>query len=111
MTRIRSRCPNGRSPVDIGAAQERRRERHGRCREQQRRTEMQYTLMLYVKEAGWTSLTPAQQQEGMAAYMAYTEALAKAGAFVSTNRLGPSAASTTLRMADGKQQVLDGPYA
>ncbi len=72
---------------------------------------MQYMLMLYVKEAGWTSLTPAQQQEGMAAYMAYTEALAKAGAFVSTNRLGPSAASTTLRMADGKQQVLDGPYA
>lgn len=72
---------------------------------------MQYMLMLYVNEAGWTSLTPAQQKEGTAAYMAYTEALAKAGAFVSTNRLGPSAASTTLRVADGKQQVLDGPYA
>jgi hypothetical protein len=72
---------------------------------------MQYMLMLYVNEAGWPQLTPAQQSEGMAAYFAYTEALAKAGAFVSTNRLGPSSAATTVRETDGKSQVLDGPYA
>jgi hypothetical protein len=72
---------------------------------------MQYMLMLYVNEAGWPKLTPAEQEQGTAAYMAYTEALTKAGAFVSTNRLGPSTAATTLRLADGKPQVLDGPYA
>lgn len=72
---------------------------------------MQYMLMLYVNEAGWPTLTPEQQQQGLAAYMSYTEALEKAGALVSTNRLGPSAAATTLREVDGKQQVLDGPYA
>ena len=40
---------------------------------------MQYMLMLYVNEAGWTKLTPAEQEQGVAAYMAYTEALKKAG--------------------------------
>jgi hypothetical protein len=72
---------------------------------------MQYMLMTYVQEGGWTQLTPAEQQQGMAAYMAFTEALTKSGALVSSNRLGPSAAATTVRVADGKPQVLDGPYA
>ena len=72
---------------------------------------MQYILMLYVDEAGWPKLTPAEQEQGIAAYTAYTEALTKAGVFRSTNRLGPSAAATTVRMANGRPQVLDGPYA
>ena len=40
---------------------------------------MQYLLMVYVNEAGWVKLTPAEQQQGVAAYNAYTEALKKAG--------------------------------
>ena len=48
---------------------------------------MKYMLMLYVQESGWDELTPAQQAEGMAAYVAYGEALEKAGAFVATDRL------------------------
>ncbi len=71
---------------------------------------MQYILMAYVNEAGWTTLTAAQQQQGMAAYVAYAEALAKAGVLRGGSRLGPSAAATTVRIADGKPQVLDGPY-
>ena len=71
---------------------------------------MQYMLMLYVNEAGWPKLSKAEQEQGMAAYMAYTEALTKAGALVSTNRLRESAAATTVRAVDGKPQVLDGPY-
>jgi hypothetical protein len=72
---------------------------------------MQYMLMLYVNEAGWPRLTKAEQEQGMAAYVAYTEALAKAGVFVGTNRLHPSSTATTVRLANGKTQVLDGPYA
>ena len=72
---------------------------------------MQYMLLLYVDQTRWPQLTKAEQERGMAAYMAYTEALATAGVLASTNRLGPSSAATTLRKADGKQQVLDGPYA
>jgi hypothetical protein len=72
---------------------------------------MQYLLMLYADESGWGKMTPAEQQQGMAAYMAYTEALKKAGAYVGSNRLLPISAATTVKVANGKQQVLDGPYA
>ena len=72
---------------------------------------MQYLLMLYVNEAAWPKLSKAEQDQGMAAYMAYTDALSKAGALVRGNRLRPSAAATTVRTANGKSQVLDGPYA
>jgi hypothetical protein len=72
---------------------------------------MQYLLMLYVDESGWPKLTPAQQEQGMAAYVSYTEALAKAGALASNGRLAPSASATTVRLANSKSQVLDGPFA
>jgi hypothetical protein len=71
---------------------------------------MEYLLVLYAEEAGWTNLTKAQQQEGVAAYVAYTEALKKAGVHKGSNRLQPISAATTVRVANGKSQVLDGPY-
>ena len=72
---------------------------------------MQYLLMLYVNETGWPKLSKTEQEQGTAAYMAYTEALKKARVFKGTNRLRPSSAATTVREANGKSQVLDGPYA
>jgi hypothetical protein len=72
---------------------------------------MEYMLMLHVDEAGWPKLTKAQQEQGMAAYKAYTEALAKAGVLKGNNRLASSATATTVRIANGKAQVLDGPYS
>jgi hypothetical protein len=71
---------------------------------------MQYLLMLHSEEAGWDRMTKEQQQQGYAAYMAYTEALKQAGALRGSNRLRPSSAATTVRVANGKPQVLDGPY-
>jgi hypothetical protein len=71
---------------------------------------MQYLLMLYSEEGGWNQLTKEQQEQGVAAYRAYTEALQKAGALKSSNRLQPTSAATTVRLANGKTQVLDGPY-
>src|SRR5579864_1032336 len=72
---------------------------------------MQYLLMLYVDEAGFGKLPRAQQEEGVAAYVAYTEALTQSKALVGANRLASSSTATTVRVADGKNQVLDGPYA
>jgi len=72
---------------------------------------MQYLLMAYVQEDGWTKLTKAEQEQGMAAYKAYGEALKKAGVLVGSNRLQPISTATTVRIADGKPQILDGPYA
>jgi hypothetical protein len=71
---------------------------------------MQYMLMTYVQEGGWSKMTPAEQERGMAAYMAFTEALTKVGALKAAGRLQPSSTATTLRVKDGKSQVLDGPY-
>ena len=71
---------------------------------------MQYLLMLHVEEAGWSKLTKAQQEEGAAAYLAYTEALKKSGVHKGSNRLQPTSTATTVRVANGKSQVLDGPY-
>ena len=72
---------------------------------------MQYLLMIYSEEGGWSRMTRAQQGEAMAAYGAYTEALRKAGVLAGANRLQPSAVATTVRVADGKTQVLNGPFA
>lgn len=72
---------------------------------------MQYMLMLYVPEAGWARMTKTEQERGAAAYMAYADALDKAGVLKGVNRLQGSASATTVRNADGKPQVLDGPYA
>ena len=71
---------------------------------------MQYMLLIYANQSGWAQMTPQQQEEGMAAYNAYTEALRNAGALVSSNRLRGTEASTTVKVAAGKTQVLNGPY-
>jgi hypothetical protein len=72
---------------------------------------MQYLLMLYTKESDWAALTPAQQEERRVPYMAYIDALRKAGAYLGSNRLTPTANGRTVRTTNGKTQVLDGPYA
>jgi hypothetical protein len=72
---------------------------------------MQFMLMTYVQEDGWTKLTTVEQEQGVAAYVAYMEAMTKAGVLKGSNRLQASSAATTVRVANGKAQVLDGPYA
>jgi hypothetical protein len=73
---------------------------------------MQYMLMLYADESLWPKLSPAEKEQQMsAAYGAYIEALNKAGVVKGMNRLRPIADATTVRAAEGKSQVLDGPYA
>jgi hypothetical protein len=71
---------------------------------------MQYLLMLYSDESGWANMKPAEQEQAMGAYQAYTEALNKAGVLVGSNRLRPISSATTVRVANGKTQVLNGPY-
>jgi hypothetical protein len=72
---------------------------------------MQYLLTLYSDESAWPRMTEAEQKQGYAAYMAYSEALKQAGALKGSNRLQPTSTATTVRTVDGKSQVLDGPYA
>ena len=71
---------------------------------------MQYLLMAYVDETGWPKLSKSEQEQGIAAYAAYGEALKTSGVMKGSNRLQPSSVATTVRSANGKSQVLDGPY-
>jgi len=72
---------------------------------------MQFMLMDYVKEAGWTELPKEEQKQWLGAYTAYLEAMANAGVLKGTQGLMPTSTATTVRVVDGKAQVLDGPYA
>jgi hypothetical protein len=72
---------------------------------------MQYMLLIHADEAGFAALPKDQVERALGAYTAYTEALKKAGVLVDSHRLQPTAAATTVRVADGKTQVLDGPNA
>jgi hypothetical protein len=72
---------------------------------------MKYILMDYVNEAGWPQLTKAEQEHWLGAYKAYMEAMTKAGVLKESQGLRPTSTATTVRVADGKTQVLDGPYA
>ena len=72
---------------------------------------MQYMLFIHGSEAARQTASEADIGRMMAAYGAYTEALKQAGVLKDGNRLQPSASATTVRVVDGKTQVLDGPYA
>jgi hypothetical protein len=72
---------------------------------------MEYLFLIYGEESMWNKMTPEQQQQGAAAYMAYTEALRTAGVLRGSNRLRDTGTATTVRPVNGKTQVLDGPFA
>jgi hypothetical protein len=72
---------------------------------------MKYLLLIYANEAGMQAATKAETDQMHAAYGAYTEALQKAGVIVGGERLRPTTSASTVRIAGGKTQVLDGPYA
>ena len=67
--------------------------------------------MIYSDPSGFEALSPAQQQEAMAAYIAHNQALWKAGVLRGANRLRPTHAATTVRVQSRKTAVLRGPYA
>jgi hypothetical protein len=78
------------------------------ARPQAKETQMKYMLLIYVNEAARAS---ASQEEINPAYIAYAQAMQKAGVMVGGDRLTPPSSATTVRTIDGKTKVLNGPYA
>jgi hypothetical protein len=68
---------------------------------------MNYMMLIHHDDA---RLAEANQKELWADYAAFNEALAKAGGR-SGVRLQPATAATSVRVRDGKTDVIDGPYA
>jgi hypothetical protein len=72
---------------------------------------MKYMLLIYADESAFQTLPKPETERALAAYQAYTEAMTQAGVRVASDRLQPVASSTTVRVANGKTNVLNGPYA
>jgi hypothetical protein len=72
---------------------------------------MKYMMLIYTDEAAYGALPKAQLEQQAGAFMAYTEALQKAGVLIDGNRLKPTTTGSTVRSQNGKTKVLDGPYA
>ena len=72
---------------------------------------MKYLLMIYGNEGAEAAAPPSAMEQTMSAYMAYSQALVQAGVMVGGERLKASSAATRVRLAAGKTEVLDGPYA
>lgn len=72
---------------------------------------MRYIILINSDEAALANTPTEKVQQMSAAYAAYTEALKKSGAWLAGERLRPSQATTSVRITDGKTNVIDGPYA
>jgi len=72
---------------------------------------MKYMLLVYGDEAKQEAMPKADDDRMMAAYGAYVEALQAAGVAAGMDRLQRTASATTVRIANGKTAVLNGPYA
>ncbi|HTB43263.1 MAG TPA: YciI family protein [Acetobacteraceae bacterium] len=72
---------------------------------------MEYMLLVYSEETALKSVPQEQVQGIVDAYTAYTQALRDANVLRGANRLRPTSAATTVRVANGRTQALDGPFA
>ena len=72
---------------------------------------MRYMLMINNDESALAAMPIDKIQQMSAAYSAYTEALKTSGVWLAGERLRPTQATTSVRIADGKTNVIDGPYA
>ena len=72
---------------------------------------MQYIVLIYGSEKGWSSMSKPQVEQMYAEYRQYSQDLAKAGVLRAGSELKPTSAATTVRLRGGKRQVTDGPFA
>jgi hypothetical protein len=74
-------------------------------------TVMKYMLLIYGDEAKMRAIPKEDASKMMPAYIAYTEALKKAGILLGGDRLQFTDTATTVRLREGKTNVVNGPYA
>lgn len=72
---------------------------------------MQYMILIYGDESKMPSVPSDKTYEMSQAYAAYNAALKKAGVFLAGDRLKPTRTATTIKIRDGKTDIIDGPFA
>ena len=71
----------------------------------------QYMLLIYDDPSAWQSMSEDERNAVMGEYMAYTNELREAGAFVAGDALQPTATAKSVRLRDGERLTTDGPFA
>ena len=72
---------------------------------------MRYTILLHYPEMDADALGQEAMEAGQRAFASYAATLHQAGVLIGAEVLQPSAATTTVTMADGELRVQDGPFA
>ena len=72
---------------------------------------MKYLLLIHGDEARLNAATPATASRVDVEFAAFNEALAKAGIMLGRNRLQPTNSARRVRVANGRTEVVDGPYS
>ena len=72
---------------------------------------MQYLLLIYGEESSRAGASDEANQQMMAEYGAYTNALIKSGQMKGGEAVQPSATATTVRVRNGERLITDGPFA
>jgi hypothetical protein len=85
--------------------------RYGNPTTHTRGVTMKYALLIYGEESTWADMSEAEMRRIYSEHEAYGNALAKAGALCGGSELAPSTQATTIRFANGKHNLTDGPFA
>ena len=72
---------------------------------------MRYLLLIYGNEQTWAAKSPEAQAAEMDAWWKYTADLEQSGQHLAGAALQPIATATTVRLANGRPLVADGPFA
>jgi hypothetical protein len=72
---------------------------------------MKFMLLIHGNEQAMMANTKVDATGMSPEYAAYNDALIKAGAMLGGERLRPTTTAASVRVRNGKTEVLDGPYA
>jgi len=72
---------------------------------------MQVMLMCCFDERRWAALPAASREQIMRDYGAWVSEMERLGKHVATGKLEPVSRAQTIRLTDGRRNVVDGPFA
>jgi len=71
---------------------------------------MRYVLLIHSDESSFGAMSPEEQAEGLAAYVAFQEEGQKKGYITGGERLRPTSDTTVVQVRDGQVLTTDGPF-
>jgi hypothetical protein len=72
---------------------------------------MKYMLLIYHEERAWDGLSEQERQKIYAEYGQFSQEIVASGHYLGGSELHPCSTATSVRVRDGKQLAVDGPFA